>query len=650
MAPQVSIRIALLANWILCAGFAPARLAADESQDELAHLTSEFRAADTDGNGFLSEEEYLKRKGAKNVLQRDFKLFDFNDDGKLSKSEFSVTPGIVHPSLRGPIPDPVEGLRMAAIEALDESFGGWSKTPEMGVHPQNFVIQYIRSISTDNRVRYDSSLIPLADENRNNQVTWPEAVRFIEIELGVRTPSGMLLRETSGRVFAYPSFQYHDANKDGSVSRQEYLDKVKSADAAERFDAGDVDKNGVMTLEETARPRWIGWDDPVLEFRSMDTDFDGLVSREEMKQKTPQYRASLIPATFAAYDDNRDGKMRLDEFRLSPMGNRVCPWWSPIKDTNRDQKILLSEFQYRDFENRLLWRYYFSVFDADADNALSPDEFAFDRIPPQMLHRMSFANHEVSLLYVSEEYAHCGSPSVSPDGTRILFDGWGSGGISTSRIFLMTSEGQNVRNLVSGLMPSWSPDGKRFACSRYDDGSSVWIMNIDGTVEKKIDGGWGAQWSPDGKYIVYTKGRELRFFDVEKNDFRVVLTEKDHPYRYLYYNMGWSPDGSRLAFKAYKADDSICDIASISTGENGPDLKVHLTSDKKPEADLAWLPDGKHLLITMQSPELKRRMPYKLSIAEGSEPELLSGIETDLNYNGVTISPDGKWAVFATSK
>ncbi|MCH5377736.1 MAG: hypothetical protein JJ992_27585, partial [Planctomycetes bacterium] len=125
---------------------------------------------------------------------------------------------------------------------------------------------------------------------------------------------------------------------------------------------------------------------------------------------------------------------------------------------------------------------------------------------------------------------------------------------------------------------------------------------------------------------------------------------KDHDYRYLYYNMAWSPDSSRLAFKAYKADSSISDIASISTGENGPDLKVHLTTDRNPEADLAWFPDGKHLLFTMQSPDNKGRMPFKLSIEEGSEPELLTGMKDDLKYNGVTLSPDGKWAVFATAK
>lgn len=650
MFSHVSMRNAISSIWILSLFLCPPVLSADETQDELARLQTEFDTTDTDGNGTISEIEYLKRKGAQKVLKRDFKLFDFNGDGVLTKAEFSVTPGVVHPALRGPLPDPIEGLRLAAIDALDESFEGWSEKPEMTVHAQNFVIQYLRSISTDNRVRYDSNLMTLADENRNTQVDWSEAVRFLEIQLGLRTPSGMLLREPSGRLFAYPRFRYHDANKDGSVSRQEYLSKVKNPVAAARFDAGDINQDGVMSLQETAHPRWHGYEDPILEFRSMDTDFDGLVSRKEMQQKTPEFRASLIRDTYLGFDDDGDGKIRLDEFRLSPMGNRVCPWWSQIKDTNRDQKIEFSEFQWRDFENRLLWRYYFSIFDADGDNALTIEEYEFYRVPPQMLHRLSLETNQVSLLYVNEEYPHCGSPAVSPDGTKILFDGWDSGGISTSRIFLATSEGENVRNLVSGLMPTWSPDGKQFACSRYEDGSSVWIMNIDGSAEKKIDNGWGAQWSPDGQYIAYTKGRELFFYEVAKGSSQAILTENDHEYRYMYYNMAWSADSSRLAFKAYKADSAISDIVSISTDENDHDLRVHLTTDKNPEADMAWFPDGKHLLLSLKPSDNKGRILYKLSIEEGSEPELLVETENDLKFNGVTISPDGKWAVIATAK
>ncbi|MBD3673312.1 MAG: PD40 domain-containing protein [Planctomycetaceae bacterium] len=637
----------LIVPWLIAVSIS-SLCAQDFVNEQQTRLQKAFAATDADGSDMIEREEYLKRQGAKDILARDFQLFDFDGNEVLSLAEFSCTPGVIHPSLRGPIPDPIEGLRLVALDALEQSFPNWSDNPDREVSAQSFVIDYNASLSPENKRIYSGTLKAMVDQDRDSQVNWEEAVRFVEIQLGVRAPDGTPLRESSGRILFYPRFVWHDADHNNSVSREEYLAKDTSQNKQDNFKQNDLDGDGSITLEESTAPQGNYYEDPILMFRRNDTDLNTLVSREEMQKQLPEHRHPLIPTVYQHFDADQDGAITLAEYRMSPLGNPVCPWWYILTDSDRDRKLVFEDFKYRYYENRLLWRFYFARFDTDGNNALTTDEFPFKTLPPQSLHKMNLATHEIELLYRNESLPFCGSPAVSPDGKYILFDGRGTEGINETRMFLMTFDGKDVRDLGKGLMPNWAPDGERYACSRYENGSSVWMMNAKGKPGKRIDDGWGAQWSPDGKYISYTKVREIWFLNVETGAQQKLLSSNDHDYRYFYWNMAWSPDSSRIAIKCYKQNSSIVDIISFKTTGEDRDLRVHLTTDRNPEADLAWYPDGEHLLITLNSPEHNRHLPYKLSIEEGSEPELLKNIPLDMNYNGVTVSPDGKWAIFAT--
>jgi Tol biopolymer transport system component len=105
--------------------------------------------------------------------------------------------------------------------------------------------------------------------------------------------------------------------------------------------------------------------------------------------------------------------------------------------------------------------------------------------------------------------------------------------------------------------PSWSPDGKKIAFTRYPEGStygedaSVWVMNADGSGEQRLTSrGCGApSWSPDGTTIAFTRilstsTREVVVMNADGSGKRAVVRNEGHQDELPV----WTPDG-RILFR-----------------------------------------------------------------------------------------------------
>mgnify|MGYP003630302355 CR=1 FL=1 len=254
------------------------------------------------------------------------------------------------------------------------------------------------------------------------------------------------------------------------------------------------------------------------------------------------------------------------------------------------------------------------------------------------------------VFYVAEDYYNTGSPSFSPDGTKLAHDCWKSQeGETFSNVQIMVAnvDGSDSKILGPGAMPSWSPGGNRIAFSQPSP-SGVAVMNADGSDRKMIDtGGWGAQWSPDGKkiaYRVYSSGKSnLRIYDLIEDSKSDVFPEGESPYSMIYWNTAWSPDSNWVCFLGRNASDKMFEVATVNVAGMKEGYKVHYKSKVSPYQDMAWHPSGEMIVF---GSDTQPRQLLKFNPAEDKPPEPIE-IKVDGNINGdVSFTPDGQHLLF----
>ncbi len=82
-------------------------------------------------------------------------------------------------------------------------------------------------------------------------------------------------------------------------------------------------------------------------------------------------------------------------------------------------------------------------------------------------------------------------PDWSPDGQSIAF-------VSDSDVFVMDTNGKNLRNLTAGRDPAWSSDGQMIAFTSSRDGNAeIYVMDADGQNPRNLTNHPAQDWYPD---------------------------------------------------------------------------------------------------------------------------------------------------------
>ena len=199
-------------------------------------------------------------------------------------------------------------------------------------------------------------------------------------------------------------------------------------------------------------------------------------------------------------------------------------------------------------------------------------------------------------------------PSFSPSGDRFVVNDRTAGALH-NRILVMNADGTQAATLYqedkrSALAPVWSPGGTRvafglggfFQATTGPSTADVAVVGMDGTGLRVLTDGTGnygfPSWSPDESRLVYrAAGKDangLWIVDVETGERSELIRSGGHE------NFpAWSPKGDRISFTS----DQDGDYEIYSIKPDGTDLR-RLTNAPGNDAHNAWSPDGEWIVFT----------------------------------------------------
>lgn len=202
-------------------------------------------------------------------------------------------------------------------------------------------------------------------------------------------------------------------------------------------------------------------------------------------------------------------------------------------------------------------------------------------------------------------------PSVSADGTKMAF---GVDSQATAEIWIMNTDGTGAHQLTNDnlldQLPSISPDGSRIVWNQwspfpeYTD-RDIWTMNADGSNQELFFNGFGedffSQFTPDGQTVVLSS--ETGDMDIRKVPAAVAappLTEATAVAaddELLESEPSVSPDGSTVAFTQTPTSMFLGprDIYSVSIN-GGPTKPLFATGAN--EISPAYSPDGTKIVFS----------------------------------------------------
>jgi Tol biopolymer transport system component len=259
-----------------------------------------------------------------------------------------------------------------------------------------------------------------------------------------------------------------------------------------------------------------------------------------------------------------------------------------------------------------------------SEPAWSPDDshiyFSSYKGGPQSLWRIAVNGGVTERLTSGTAEGH---PSVSRDG-RILV--YATHEVKRQLVLLNRDSGE--QKPLPGLqcwMPSISPDGSRivFLSMRSNSDRNLWAQDVGGVNPSnspqrltEIDGvASHPAFSPDGQWIAY-----YRIFQ-NKRDIWIIPASGGSPTQFTQDSMSnqypaWSPEGTMIAFASELGGSSQIWVAPVKDGKRAGKAR-QLTQGEFTAQEPSWSPDGANIGFAALR---KERQEFWIVPSDGSAP------------------------------
>jgi TolB protein len=240
-------------------------------------------------------------------------------------------------------------------------------------------------------------------------------------------------------------------------------------------------------------------------------------------------------------------------------------------------------------------------------------------------------------------HADSGSPSVSPDGSRIAFTSSRDGGVD---INLIGADGTGEIHLTktpeSEDQFGWSRDGKEIWYSVFDkDVSRLYTIRPDDSPPKQIGSfpGRAVQLSPNGKRVLYSQGTwtEVRLMEsaLDGSDVHQLTDGKS-----VVWSPRWSADGKWIAWTTRDSAGQLNIWMMRNDGSRRRQV-THLTPQDGRAQMPAWSRDGRKLAVQANDLEKGSSFIWIIDVARGAATRIGSH-ETRYLDEIPSWFPDGK--------
>jgi Tol biopolymer transport system component/DNA-binding winged helix-turn-helix (wHTH) protein len=267
--------------------------------------------------------------------------------------------------------------------------------------------------------------------------------------------------------------------------------------------------------------------------------------------------------------------------------------------------------------------------------------------------------------------------STSPDGRALVYAAVTPNGTS---IRVRQQDGSEREVAATGFWPRWSPDGRwiAFTSSNPEGGDgTVQVVRPDGSEHRELteihSQVYGLCWTPDSSRVIFASEQSgptmLWSVDVETGrqqsvtrgpgvctsptmapDGQRLVFNFSHRRWYLYLAsepggetrrvlvepgmqaVALSPDATRIAI-ALGTETQSPSVSVIDVGS----MERHTLSGMAASA-VAWMPDGRDLLIAAPAPDGVNHWIWRLPVGGGLPQPVLKGAE---HWDFPSVSPDG---------